>query len=103
MAVPPVARSTPPTQKVELTAEPRPETAAVICLLVPASLHSTLVKVAVPLPPEDPILRAVVPSSEPNPEVKVRIALAFAARPTELALPNVSWTLTTGCVTSGEP
>src|SRR6267142_1616134 len=72
-------------------------------LLEPASLHSTLINVAVPLPAADPMSILVVPSSEPDPEVKASERLKLAGRPTVEVLPNASCAATTGCVASGEP
>src|SRR5437762_11699722 len=103
MAVPPVARSTPSRVNNELIASVNPAADAVICLLAPASLHSTLVNVAVPLPAAAPISRAVVPSSEPEPAVRARETLKLAGKPTLDVLPYASWALTTGWVASGEP
>jgi len=76
---------------------------AVICLFVPASLHSTVVNVAVPLPAAAPISRVVVPSSEPEPDVRARATLKLAGMPTLDVLPNASSALTSGWVASGEP
>src|ERR1043166_2738728 len=103
MAVPPVARSTPPTRKAALTSFVKPGADAVICLFVPASLHSTLVKVAVPLPAAEPMSKVVVPSREPEPEDKDRERLQLAGSPTADVLPNASRATTAGCVASGEP
>src|SRR5205809_5207997 len=101
MAVPPVARSTPSRVSDELSASANPAADAVICLFVPASLHSTVVNVAVPLPAVVPISRLVTPSSEPEPEVRLRLRLG--GRPTDEALPYASCALTTGWIASGEP
>src|SRR5436190_67328 len=103
MAVPPVARSTPPTKKAELRLFVRPKADAVICLFKPASLHSTLVKVAVPLPAAGPISRLVAPSSEPEPAVKASDTLRLDGKPTAETLPNWSCDTTTGWTASGEP
>src|SRR5437867_4018366 len=102
MADPPLARSTPPTRKVGLTALLKPAAEAVICLLVPASLHSTLVKVTVPLPAPVPMFNVVAPSNEPEPAVRPSDTLKLAGKPMVEVLPNGSWDLTTGWVASGE-
>src|SRR5438093_6955851 len=103
MAVPPVARSTPSSVNTALGASVNPAADAVICLFGPASLHSTVVNVAVPLPAAAPISRVVVPSSEPEPAVRARETLKLAGRPTLDVLPYASCALTTGWVASGEP
>src|SRR6266487_321822 len=103
MAVPPVARSTPPTKNAALTWFVKPAADAVICLFKPASLHSTLVKLAVPLPAAAPMSRLVVPSSEPEPAVKASETLKLAGNPTAEALPKASCDATAGWVASGEP
>src|SRR5437867_10607018 len=103
MRVPPVARSTPPTTNKALTALVKMEAEAVICLFVPASLHSTFVKVADPFAAAVPISNVVVPSNEPEPEFKASETLRLAAKPTVELLPKTSCDLTTGCVPSGEP
>src|SRR2546426_7704126 len=103
MAWPPVERSTPSRVNDELSASANPAADAVICLLVPASLHSTVVNVAVPLPAAVPISRFVAPSSEPEPDVRLRLRLRLRGRPTDDVLPYASCALTTGWVASGEP
>src|SRR5438046_9947173 len=103
MAWPPVARSTPSRVNDELSASANPVADAVICLFVPASLHSTVVNVAVPLPAAAPVSRVVVPSSEPEPAVRARETLKLAGRPTRDVLPYASCGTTTGWVASGEP
>src|SRR5213596_1734824 len=103
MAWPPVARSTPSRVNDELSASANPVADAVICLFVPASLHSTVVNVAVPLPAAAPISRVVVPSSEPEPDVRARETFRLAGKPTLDVLPYASSALTTGWVASGEP
>src|SRR5438093_5261289 len=103
MAAPPVARSTPPTKNKPLTALVNPAAEAVISLPEPASLDSTLVNVAVPLPAADPISRVVVPSREPEPPVRASATLKLAGSPAAEVLPNLSTDLTTGCVAKGEP
>ena len=87
ISVPPVARSTPSKVNSEPGVSANPAADAVICLFVPASLHSTVVKVAVPLPADVPISRLVVPSSDPEPEVRLRIRLRLRGRPTDDGLP----------------
>src|SRR5438132_7254627 len=103
MAVPPVARSTPSKSNAALTTLLNPTAEAVICLLAPASLHSTVVNVAVPLPAAVPISRLVAPRSEPEPEVRLRLRLRLRVRPTDDVLPYAYCALTTGWVASGEP
>src|SRR6266404_5304911 len=100
MAAPPLARSTPPTRKVGLIALLKPAAEAVICLFVPASLHSTLVKVTVPLPA--PMFSVVVPNNEPEPAVRPSDTFKLAGNPMVEVLPNGSCDLTTGWVASGE-
>src|SRR2546422_5461670 len=106
MAWPPVARSTPPTKNAALVVPLsgiNPAAEAVICLFRPASLHSTLVNVAVPLPIAVPRSRLVVPRSEPEPAVKASETLQLAGNPTVERLPNWSCDTTTGWAASGEP
>src|SRR6266404_6855590 len=103
IASPPVARSTPPRKNAALTALLRPGAEAMSTLLEPASLHSTLINVAVPLPAADPMSILVVPSSAPDPEVKASERLKLAGRPTVEVLFIFNYTATTGCVASGEP
>src|SRR5262245_11599646 len=100
---PPAARSTPPTKNVALTALVNPVADAVICLLKPASLHCTPLKVAVPLPAADPISIVVVPRSAPEPPVSARLTLKLGASPTAEVLPNESIDLTAGWVAKAEP
>ena len=102
MAAPPLARSTPPTRKVGLIALLKPAAEAVICLFVPASLHSTLVKVTVPLPAPAPMFNVVVPSNEPEPAVRPSDTFKLAGNPMVEVLPNGSCDLTTGWIASGE-
>ena len=90
MAVPPVARSTPPTRKELLVTLARPETEALSCLLVPASLHWTVVKAAMPLPAAEPMSRLVVPSKEPEPEASDKVRFALTGKPTAEILPKAS-------------
>ena len=82
IAVPPVARSTPSTVKTALRPLVNALAEAVICLLEPASLHSTVVNVAIPLPAAVPIFRLVVPRSEPEPPVSARATLRLDGKPT---------------------
>src|ERR1051326_4097197 len=103
MPVPSVARSTPPTKNEALSALVKPLAEAVICLFSPASLHSTLVKVAVPLPADVPMSRVEVPSKVPEPEVTDKARGRLAGSPTAEGLPKASRLLTTGWVANGEP
>src|SRR6266404_9219625 len=103
MDSPPVARSTPPTVNAALVASVNPAADAVICLLAPASVHSTVVNVAVPLPAAVPMSTLVVPRSEPEPEIRLRLRLRLRGRPTDDVLPYASCVATTGWVASGEP
>src|SRR6266536_832934 len=103
IALAPVARATPPILNALLMTLVKPEADAVNCLFVPASVHSTLLKVATPLPADVPMSKAVVPSSEPEPEVNASATFKLAGNPTVERLPNGSCDLRTGCVTSGDP
>ena len=47
--------------------------------------------------------KLAVPSSDPEPLVKARLAIKLAGSPTVEKLPNGSWAFTTGCVAKGEP
>src|SRR6266542_1572511 len=103
IALAPLARATPPILNALLMTLVKPEADAVNTLLVPTSEHSTLLYVATPLPAAVPISRAVVPSSEPEPEVNASATFKLAGIPTVERLPNASCALTTGWVTSADP
>ena len=103
IALPAVARATPPLLNELLTRLVKPEAEAVNCLFVPASEHCTLLKLATPLPAAVPMSKAAVPSSEPEPEVRASVRFKLAGNPTVARLPNASCDLSTGCVTSGDP
>src|SRR2546428_3059126 len=81
----------------------KPEAEAVNCLFVPASVHCRLLKATVPLPAAVPMSKAVVPSSEPEPELRASVTFKLAGNPTVERLPNGSCDLSTGCVASGDP
>src|SRR5207247_2654265 len=99
----PVARATRPTLNELLIRLVKPVAEAVNCLFVPASVHSTLLKVTMPLPTAVPMSNAVVPRSEPEPAVRASVTFKLAGNPTVERLPNGSCDLRTGCVTSGDP
>src|SRR5213593_2445016 len=103
IALPAVAGATPPTLKAVLSTLVKPEAEAVNCLLAPASVHCTLLKVTMPLPAAVPMSNAVVPSSEPEPEDRASATFKLAGSPTVERFPNGSCDLSTGCVTSGDP
>src|SRR6266567_4165418 len=84
---PPLARSTPPTLNRALNALDKTVAEAVNCLFVPASLHCKLVQIAVPLPAAAPMSNEVVPSNDPEPELKARTKFKLAGRPTVDRLP----------------
>jgi len=61
------------------------------------------VYVTVPLPPEELMSMLVVPSSEPEPELTVRVTASLATMPAVEIFPNESSALTTGCWFNCEP
>src|SRR6266567_4058848 len=65
-------------------------------LIVPASLHCKLVQVAVPLPAAAPMSNEVVPISDPDPELKVKVTGRLDGNPIVERFPNGSRDLTTG-------
>ncbi len=84
---PPLARSTPPTLNRALNALDKPMAEAVNCLFVPASLHCKLVQIAVPLPAAAPMSNEVVPSNDPEPELKASTKFKLPGSPTVEGLP----------------
>ena len=73
--------------KAALKALLKPAADALTCLLVPASLHWRLVQVAVPLPAAVPTSKLVVPSNDPEPELKASTVFKLADSPTVETLP----------------
>ena len=88
IALPPVARSRPPTMNIVLTAFVKLSALAVKILFVPQESISRFVNVTLPLPAAVPMSRFVVPISGPLPVDKEIVNVLCVANPTAEKLPN---------------